>query len=216
MSSLDTRPAVRPTAPPRALAVVGLGGCWAALALAETVIGDLDTLSALGPLSESPGRIVVAGLLHLLAGVLLVLGVAGVAGAAWASRLGRAGVVLCALLAVGLGGFGMLHLLTVEMTAAIDPDAISGALDRGDGRRPAWQLPVAVVALGGGWLLAVLLAGLARLGLVPWASVGVVAAGALLHFFKGDGPLEYVAHWVVAAGMVLAMTVFSRRASRIG
>ncbi len=77
--------------PFRTMAVLGLGSFWIAIAAAETIIGSLDSLDNVAELAAGQGRVVTAGLLHMLSGVLLLLGLSGVAPIAWTSRLGRIG-----------------------------------------------------------------------------------------------------------------------------
>jgi hypothetical protein len=185
----------------RTLTVVGLGGCWVALALAETLLGDLDALSDAATLAEGQGRVAAAGLLHVLAGFLLALGLVGLGARACASRLTVAGLVGAALLASCLGAFGMLHLLSLEM---VDEDL---AKLQGFG---TWGVPVLVVGLLGTWLLLLLLAGLARSGHAPWWSVGMVLVGSLLHLFGWNELAEVSSHWIVALGLVGAATVVAR------
>lgn len=201
-SAPDSLAPATPDPPGRALVAVGLGGCWIAMALAETVLGDLDALRDAATLSEGRSRVVAGGLLHVASGVLLVLGLAGVAPRTRSSRLLALGVVAAALLAACLGAFGMLHLLALEMD-----DAGLARLDRFG----AWGVPLVVVALLGTWLLVLLLAGLARAGDAPWWPVGPVAAGAVLHFLALGDATEVASHWLVAAGMVAATAALVRR-----
>lgn len=191
---------VRPQVPARL--VIGLGGCWVAIALGETVIGDLDALDSAAALAADRSRVVAAGLLHVLAGVLLTIGLMGLAGQMRASAVVRIGALLCGVLAPCLGAFGMLHLLALEMD-----DKALGRL-QGFG---AWGVPVLVVALLGAFLLVALLVGLARLGQVPWWAVALTSGGALLHFLGGTDVTEIVSHWLIAGGMVAAAVSLARR-----
>jgi hypothetical protein len=199
---------VRPQVP------VGLaicfGGTWVAFALGETVIGELDALESAAALAADSGRVATAGLLHILAGVLLTLGLMGLWDQVRAKAVARIGALLCAALAPCLGAFGMLHLLALEM------DDI--ALERLQGFG-VWGVPVIVVALLGPFMLTVLLAGLARLGHIPWWAVALTGGGALLHLFGGalldsflgNGVSEIVSHWLIAGGMVTASVSLARR-----
>jgi hypothetical protein len=185
----------------RTLTLVGLGTCWVALALAETLLGDLDALGDAATLADGQGRVAAAGLLHVLAGFLLVLGLVGLGTRAEASRLTAVGLVGAALLAASLGGFGMLHLLALEM---VDED-----LDKLQGFG-TWGVPVLVVGLLGTWLLLLLLVGLARGGDVPWWTVGTVLVGSLMHLFGWNELAEVSSHWLVAAGVAGAAAAVAR------
>ncbi|WP_153394589.1 hypothetical protein [Ornithinicoccus halotolerans] len=175
------------------LALIGLGGSWIAFALAETVIGELDALHSAAELAANGGRVTTAGLLHIVAAVLLTYALMGLVGQGRRNMPARAGALLCGVLAPCLGAFGMLHLLALEMN--------DSGLERLQGFG-AWGLPVFVAAFLGPFLLLLLLAGLARGGEVPWWAAAVVGVGAVLHFFSGSGVVEVVSHWLIAAGMV--------------
>lgn len=196
-----TAPTTTARTPP-VLAGIGLGGSWIALALGETVIGELDALESSATLAASSGRVVTAGLLHVLAGVLLTYGLVGLANRVQQSTLMKISVLLTGLLATCLGAFGMLHLLALEMDDA--------TLEKTQGFG-AWGVPVLVVALLGAFVLVLLLASLARLGAVPWWTVGLTFAGAVLHLFGGSGLTEVAAHWLIAAGMLSAAVSLAQR-----
>lgn len=183
------------------LTAVGLGGSWIAFALGETVIGELDALASSAELAAGSERVVAAGLLHVLAGVLLTYGLVGLTDWVRRSALTRAAVLLCGVLAPSLGAFGMLHLLALEM------DDTTLEKTQGFG---AWGIPVLVVALPGAFLLVLLLASLARLGAVPWWAAGVTFAGAALHLFGGTSLTEIGSHWVIAAGMLIGAVRLAR------
>lgn len=204
MTALDEQTKTETTRPlpTRSLAVVGLGGCWIAVALAETMLGELDALPSAAELAAGEGRVTAAGLLHVLGGVLLATGAVGIASRAWATVMGRVGLVVALALSAGLGGFGMFHLIALEL-----PDAQLRTFD-GFG---AWGVPIMVVLIGMTLGLPLLVAGMARAGDAPWWAFGVVTAGALLHFFGGTGILEQVSHWMVALGLLGAALSYARR-----
>lgn len=184
------------------LAAVGLGGSWIAFALGETVIGELDALDSAVELAANNGRVVIAGMLHVLAGVLLTYGLVGLADQVRESVLVRVSALLVGLLATCLGAFGMLHLLALEMD--------DSTLEKTQGFG-AWGAPVFVVAFLGAFLLVLLLASLARIGAVPWWAVGVTFAGAVLHLLGGSDLTEVASHWLIAAGMVAGAVRLARR-----
>lgn len=184
------------------LAAVGIGGSWIAFALGETVIGELDALDSAAELAANSGRVVTAGLLHVLAGVLLTYGLVGLADRVRESVFVRVSALLVGLLAPCLGAFGMLHLLALEL----DDSTLQKTQGFG-----AWGVPVLVVALLGAFLLVLLLASLARLGVVPWWAVGVTFAGAALHLFGGSGLTEVGSHWLIATGMLAGALTLARR-----
>lgn len=199
---MTTRELAHPTTTAHPLplfAVVGLGCSWVALALGETVIGELDALDSASELAANSGRVVAAGLLHVLSGVLLTFGVMGLAERMRESTFVRVSALLCGVLATCLGAFGMLHLLALEM------DDSSLANTQGFG---AWGVPIIVVALLGAFLLVLLMASLARLGVVPWWAVGVAFAGAALHLVGG---FEVGSHWLIAVGMLAGALSLGRR-----
>lgn len=187
--------------PTRIFVVLGLGGCWVAVALAETLLGGLDALPSATELAAGSGRVTSAGLLHLLGGMLLALGLIGVAGRAWATVLGRIGLLSGIALTAGLGAFGMLHLMALEL-----PDAQLRAFD-GFG---AWGSPILIVLFGMTLGLPLLVAGLARSRDVPWWAVGIVVAGSLLHFFGGTELTESLSHIVFASGLLIAAVAAGR------
>lgn len=197
--------------PFRTMAVLGLGSFWIALAAAETILGSLDALDNVSDLAAGQGRVVTAGLLHVLSGVLLLLGLCGVAPLAWRSRLSRTGWLMTAVMAGTLGAFGMLHLLAAETAArGLDPVAMQAFLVERLGGFGAWSVPLVFLVLLGPWGVALLLAGLARRGAVPWAAFGTVVLGALVHLLWASELGEVISHWVMAAGVVLAATALAR------
>lgn len=188
--------------PVRAFAIVGLGGCWLAVAAAETLLGGLDALPSAAELDAGRGRVAAAGLLHVLGGTLLALGLAGVAAGAWTTVLGRIGLFSSILLTAGLGAFGMFHLVALEL-----PDE---QLRVFDGFGP-WGYPILTVLLGMTLSLPLLVAGLARSHDVPWWTFGVVAAGSLLHFFGNTELTESLSHGIFALGLLSAAVHYRRR-----
>lgn len=191
--------------PPRTFALVGLGGSWIAVALAETVLGGLDALPSAAELAAGTTRVTVAGMLHLLGGVLLAVGLVGTAGSAWTTVLGRIGLLSGVVLSVGLGGFGMFHLMALEL-----PDEQLRAFD---GFGP-WGLPILTVLFGMTLGLPLLVAGLARSGHVPWWPLGIVVAGSLLHFFGNTGWSEPLSHGVFALGLLSAALFYGPAGAR--
>lgn len=190
------------------------GASWVALATAETLLGNgLDALNDVLMIRSGAGRITTAGLLHLLAAVLLGFGLIGLAPVVRDGVTARIGWVLSVVGVPCLGAFAMLHLLAVEVAA---PGLPGHAMNRflvdrlGQAGGP-WLVPVLYVAFLLGIGLVLLVVGLARLGRVPWVAVGILTAGVALHAFGGTEVTETVSHWMEAAGLVLAALGVARR-----
>jgi hypothetical protein len=192
----DVRPAIRGTA-------VVLGLAWLPLAVAETLLGDLDALSDVATVAGGSGRIAAAGLLQIATGVLLAAAAVGLMGAG--GRLVQrvaAGAVL--VVGVCLGAFGMLHLLALETAAdGLDPAAMNAFLDRLSTAPGWWAVPVGIVGLLGLPAVAVTCLALARAGAVRWWGPGLVSAAAIAHFALAPGAVEIAAQWAMAAGLAL-------------
>lgn len=105
----------------------GSVGAWLAIAAAETLLGGgQDALNNVGMIQDNYVVITTAGMLHGVAGMLLIVGLTGVAPLVWASGFGRVGWFLSMTLTAGLGSFAMLHLLALETAAAgLDGAAMS-------------------------------------------------------------------------------------------
>lgn len=182
--------------------LLGLGGCWVAVALAETLLGGLDALPSAAELDAGAGRVTAAGLLHVLGGALLALGLVGVARRAWVTVLGRIGLVSGLALTAGLAAFGMFHMLALEFT--------DEQLRTFDGFGP-WGYPILTVLFGMTVGLPLLVAGLARSRDVPWWTLGVVVAGSLLHLFGNTELTEAASHGIFALGLLAAAVSCGRR-----
>jgi hypothetical protein len=187
--------------------VIAFGMAWAVMATAETLLGDLDALDDVAVIAAHSGQIAAAGLLHVLAGALLVWGLAAVAGLAWHTVPGRIGWVVTAVTAPGLGAFGMLHLLAVETAApGLDAAAMQQFLVERLSEAPgAWAVPMLVVAFFGAFALTALVAGLARSGVASWGATALLAAGAVVHLVGGGVDLlEVAGNWGTAVGLAWA------------
>lgn len=219
MSVSPTLP--RPTRPAPALGTpavaVPLALSWAAVAAAETLLGDLDALTDVASVSAGAGRVAAAGLLHVLAGVLLAVGAVGLLGLLRGRLVGRIAAGLVVGSAVCLGAFGMLHLLAVEVAAPdLDAAAMDAFLARLSTEPGWWALPVAVVALLALPALAVACLSLARADRVRWWGGAVVAVAAVGHAVLGDGWTEVAAHWLAAAGLAVVALDLVRAARSLG
>jgi hypothetical protein len=207
-TSTTTHPTrVFPAAPPSRVLLACFGASWIALAIAETLLGNgLDALDDVLMIRANSGRIATAGLLHLVTAVLLGFGLVGLAPLVRGSVTARVGWVLSMIGVPCLGAFAMLHLLALEVAAPeLAADAMNQYLvDRLGQAGGPWLVPILYAAFIGGIGFILLVVGLARLGLVSWVAVGVVAAGVVLHAFGGTEVTETVSHWMEAAGLVLA------------
>jgi len=201
--------------PVRTAALLGLGGSWIAVAVAETLMSNgVDALDDVAMIAAHRGTLATAGLLHVLGGVLLGLGLTGVAAAAWSSRWSRAGWTLAATGVPCLGAIGMLHLLAVETAAAgLDTVAMNDFLvQRLGGAGGAWALPVGIAALLLPLAVVLLLTGLARAGHLGWVPMGVFTLGMLLHLVLASNELaEVSSHWLMATGLLLTAVTLWRR-----
>lgn len=203
----EQRVAMRTKGPVHGLAAVGLTGFWLAVAAAETMLGDgQDALDDVVMISRSSSLITGAGLLHWLAGVLLVVALAGLAPLVWPSRVGRTGWWLSLTMTTSLGAFAMLHLLAVETAApGLDPVGMNEFLvDRlGAGAGP-WVGPMLLVGLVGPVSVLVLLCGVVRVGLSSWLAPALFGAGAVVHMTVPGEVVETGSHWLMAAGTIVA------------
>lgn len=199
--------AIRTKVPAHGLAAVGLTGFWVAVAAAETLLGDgQDALDDVAMISRSSSLITGAGLLHWLAGVLLVVALAGLAPLLWSSRVARVGWWLSLTMTSSLGAFAMLHLLALETAApGLDPVAMNEFLvDRlGAGAGP-WIGPMLFVGLLGPVSVLVLLCGVVRVGLGSWLAPALFGAGAVVHAAVPGELVETGSHWLMAAGTTVA------------
>lgn len=198
---------VRTTFPAAQLAAVGIGGMWVAAAMAETLLSNgQDDFNDVGMIADNYALIAGAGLLHWASGILLLIGLAGLAPLLWARRLGRAALLLTAPLAVGLGAFGMLHLLVLETAAkGLNGPAMNQFLIErlGEGNGP-WIIPILFVAVLGPWSFLLLLVCLAREHLAGWVAPALFAAGAVTHMAVPGELVESASLWVMAAGALVA------------
>lgn len=203
----EERSAIRTAMPAHGLAAVGLAGFWLVIASAETLLGDgQDALDDVGMIADNSGLISGAGLLHWLAGVLLVVALAGLAPLVWSSRLARIGWWLTVTMTTSLGAFAMVHLLAVQTAApGLDPVAMNEFLvDRlGSGAGP-WIGPMLFVGILGPVSVMILLSGVARAGLASWISPALFAAGGIIHAVLPGELVEAGSHWLMASGPVLA------------
>lgn len=203
----EQRGAMRTKGSTHGLAAIGLTGFWLAVAAAETLLGDgQDALDDVAMISRSSSLITGAGLLHWLAGVLLVVALVGLAPLVWPSRVGRAGWWLSLTMTTSLGAFAMLHLLAVETAApGLDPVGMNEFLvDRlGAGAGP-WIGPMLLVGLLGPVSVLVLLCGVVRVGLSSWLAPALFGAGAVVHMAVPGEVVETGSHWLMAAGTIVA------------
>jgi hypothetical protein len=193
----------------RGTAVV-LGLAWLPLAVAETLLGDLDALPDVLTVAGGSDRIATAGLLHIVTGVLLAIAAVGLWTRSGSQLARRVTAVAVLVVSVCLGAFGMLHLLTLETAAdGLDPVAMNAFLDRLSDAPGWWSVPVAVVGLLGAPVLAVTCLVLARAGAVRWWGPGLVSAAAVAHFAVASGVVEIAAQWALAVGLaVVAVELF--------
>jgi hypothetical protein len=183
---------------------LALGLSWVPIAVAETLLGDLDALDDVAAMAGGAGRIASAGLLHVLSGVLLAYAAVGLLARLRGRTGGRIGATLVLVLSTCFGAFGMLHLLALETTAAdLDPAAMNAFLDRLSEAPGWWSVPVGVVGLLGMPVMALTCLALARSGAVRWWGPAVVTAAALVHFAGLSGALEIAAQWGVVAGLTI-------------
>jgi hypothetical protein len=188
-------------------------GHWP-IAAAEALIGDLDQVNDLAAINDQAGRVVLAGVLHLLGGVALAaiaLGVAVVIQRRGAA-LARTGAALGLLAAVGVGGFAMFHLLLVEYAHPdLDRSAMSEfvelRLNEGAGW---WALPVALVLLVLPAAELLMLAGLARARLVGWWVLGLYVVAFLIHAVAPGELAEVGSHALTALALTIAGVSMAR------
>ncbi len=189
--------------PVTALAMAGSGLC---VASAETVIGSLDQLDSVATISAGYARLATGGLLHLLAAVLLAFALVGLAPLVWRSVVGRVGWLVALVGVPCAGGFAMLHLLALEVAA---PTLDAAAMDQfllqrlGAGGGP-WLVPLLWTALLMPVAHLLLVFGLARRKVAPWAAPVLLVVGALVHQVVPGEFVEVMSHWVIASGLVVA------------
>lgn len=197
----------RPTVLPQAVVAATFLGALVCAPLAETIIGDLDSLDDVAVMAAGSDRIMAAGLIHYLGAVLLGFAVVGLAPLVWRSITGRIGWFLLVVNVACLGAFAMLHLLALEAASpGLDAVAMNEFLvERISEAAGPWVIPIAIMAPFKGLAELLLAIGLVRHGITSWWAPGLILLGTLVHAV-GVGPsfLEYLSHWVVAAGVGVA------------
>jgi hypothetical protein len=193
------------------LGALSLGGVWLAVAVAETVRGNLGALDDVQAIAEGSDRLTTAGGLHLVAGVCLAYALVGLAPLLWgAGRLPRTGLSRWGWWASSIavpcfGAFGMLHLLAIEAAApGLDGAAMQQFLVERLGGGGAWNIPVAVAAIVMPFIMLALLYGLARADVVSWWAPFLVAFGAVVHAFGWTSWVDIASHWLIAVGGIVA------------
>lgn len=194
---------------------LALPGSMIAIAVAESLIGDLDQATDVAAISAGGTPLAAGGLLLLLAAVLLGFAAAGLGPLVRRSRTGRIGWFLL-MVAIPCGGaFAMFHLALVETGAAgLDPAAMDEFIgERFHGPGP-WGAPVAYFAIVGLTSVLLVLVALVRRGIVSAAAPAVFLVGMLMEAFLGDGRSELAAHWVMVVGALVAGVGLWRRAAQ--
>jgi hypothetical protein len=195
----------------RGLAVAGLGVGWTLIAVAETVIGELDALDSVATVSAGSDRVAAAGLLHFASALFLTVGLVGLARVARRTRLAQVGWWLSLPTAVGMAAFAQTHLLALQTTTdGLDAGAMDAFLTTGLGAVGPWVIPMTFVALTGPWAIGLLLVGLSRQRLFGWWVPALWLAGAAAHLFLGTPATEVASQWLMAAAGVLAAASVAR------
>lgn len=206
---LPPRPGLRTSA----LALLGHGLC---VALAETMLGDLDQTDDFAAMVAAPERLVAGGMIHLLGAVFLGVAVAGLALVMWPSVVGKVAAVALALAVPCGGAFAMFHLVLAETTAAgLDPVAMEQFVVERTTASGAWGAPVAFYALVGFTASVLLLVALARVRATSWLPAGLMLVALLTEMLVPSGTAEIAAHWlgVVAWGLA-ALAIWRVAAGR--
>lgn len=201
----------RPGLGTAALAVLGHGLC---IAVAETILGDLDQTDDFAAMSAAPGRLVAGGMVHLLGAVLLGVAIAGLARVIWPTVVGKVATVLLAVAVPCGGAFAMFHLVLAETTAAgLDSVAMEQfVVDRTAGSG-AWGAPVAFYALAGFTASVLMLVALARVRVISWIPAALMLAAFLAETMIPSGMAEITAHWVGALAWGVAALAIWRVAA---
>lgn len=198
-----TAPVVaRPGLRTAALMLVGHGLC---VAVAETILGDLDQTDDFAAISAAPHLLVLAGTVHLLGAAFLGVAIAGLARVVWPALVGKIATVLLALAIPCGGAFAMFHLVLAETTAAgLDPVAMEQFVLERTAASGAWGAPVAFYALAGFSASVLLLVALARVRVTTWVPAALMLGALLAEMLIPSGLAEIAAHWLGALAWVLA------------